>query len=140
MAGRGPAPKTQRRNASDKPIRGEYQAASSTGWSDGPVPDPPDGLTAASRDAWTTWFGAWWAAHWTRDDLPSLRTVIMLYDEVERGRFTRVGELRQMMDTYGITPKGQQDRRWTKPKPAEPTPTVSTTDGADPYARLRAVG
>jgi hypothetical protein len=39
-----------------------------------------------------------------------------LYDQVERGEFQRANELRLQMDTYGITPKGQQDRRWKPPK------------------------
>jgi hypothetical protein len=58
---------------------------------------------------------AWFAAHWTPDLLPGLRQVVRLYDQVERGEFQRAGELRLQMDTYGLTPKGQQDRRWTPP-------------------------
>jgi hypothetical protein len=82
--------------------------------------------------------GAWFASHWTRDDLPGLRTVVRLYDEVERGRFTRVGELRQYMDGYGITPKGQQDRRWSPPKPEEPSAAAGQAQ-TDLYAHLKAV-
>jgi hypothetical protein len=26
----------------------------------------------------------------------------------------------RLMDSYGITPKGQQDRRWLRPEPPEP--------------------
>lgn len=73
---------------------------------------------------------AWFAAHWTPEDLPALRQVIRLYDQVERGEYVRAGELRLQMDNYGITPKGQQDRRWVPPwmhpKPddaASPEPT-----------------
>jgi len=54
-----------------------------------------------------------------------------------RGEFTRGAELRMLMDNYGITPKGQQERHWTAPKvdePAKPTP-----DAAGPYAGLRVV-
>jgi hypothetical protein len=58
---------------------------------------------------------AWFAAHWTPADLPALRQLVRLYDEVERNEFQRAGELRLQMDTYGITPKGQQDRRWAPP-------------------------
>jgi hypothetical protein len=70
----------------------------------------------ASVEAWRVWLGSWFAAHWTPDDLPGLRQVIRVYDQVERGEFQRANELRLQMDTYGITPKGQQDRRWVRPE------------------------
>jgi hypothetical protein len=72
--------------------------------------------------------GAWFAAHWTLDDLPGLRTLIRLYDQVERGEWPRATELRLSMDTYGITPKGQQDRRWARP-----------VDDGKPAAQVRQV-
>jgi hypothetical protein len=65
---------------------------------------------------------AWFAAHWTPSDLPGLRQLIRLYDQVERGEFQRASELRLQMDTYGITPKGQQDRRWVQKKAEVETP------------------
>jgi hypothetical protein len=76
------------------------------------VPEPPEGLTAASVAAWSAWFGSWFAAFWCLEDLPALRQLIRLYDRVERGDFVRAAELRLWSDTYGITPKGRQDRRW----------------------------
>jgi hypothetical protein len=96
-------------------IGAEALASDGAGWQDGDVPAPPDGLMEASREAWVTWMSSWFAAHWTREDLPGLRQVIRLYDQVERGEFQRASELRLQMDTYGITPKGQQDRRWKRP-------------------------
>jgi hypothetical protein len=133
----GPAPKATRRRA-NIPVRGDWQPVTGLGWQHGPPPSPPAGLLKASRDAWTAWMAAWFASHWTPDDLPGLRTVIRLYDEVERGRFTRVGELRQYMDGYGITPKGQQDRRWSPPKPEDkPAAPGGQPDGL--YDHLRAV-
>jgi hypothetical protein len=93
-------------------------------------------MMPASLTAWTTWMQAWFAAHWTPADLPGLRQVIRLYDQVERGEFVRATELRMAMDNYGITPKGQQDRRWAPPKAAEPAPVE---DEDDPYRRLRVV-
>lgn len=88
----------------------------------------------ASLEAWSTWFGSWFASFWTPADLPGLRQLIRLYDQVERGEFQRASELRLQMDTYGITPKGQQDRRW-KPE----LPTASTDQRASRYAHLKAV-
>lgn len=137
MAGRGPAPSESRRRTNE-PGRGEWQPTPGVGWQHGEIPSPPARMTRAARIAWETWFRAWFAAHWTPDDVPGLRQVIRLYDQVERGEFTRASELRLQMDTYGITPKGQQDRRW-KP-PAEGEPAGEQSEGiASPYAGLRVV-
>src|SRR5688572_6571277 len=132
MAGRGPAPKSERVRRA-QPERGEDVVASGWRWMHGDVPPAPDGLMAASVDAWSTWFGSWFAAFWSPADLPGLRQVIRLYDQVERGEFQRATELRLSMDTYGITPKGQQDRRW-KPAPVQPGGTRTSA-----YAHLKAV-
>jgi hypothetical protein len=137
MPGRGPNPQEERRRRV-APERGEWSPAPGVGWQHGELPKPPTGLVKASREAWTVWFRSWFAAHWTPDDLPGLRQVIRLYDQVERGEFQRASELRLQMDTYGITPKGQQDRRW-KPPAEEKTTPKATTDSAR-YGHLRAVG
>lgn len=133
MAGRGRPPKPERVNPSDVPIRGEIQEALADCWV-GDVPAPPDGLMPASLDAWSAWFAAWFAAFWKPSDLPALRQMVRLYDQVERGEFQRATELRLMMDTYGVTPKGQQDRRW---KPSITSPAAAQAGSA--YAHLRAV-
>ena len=144
MAGRGAAPKPQsQRRTAHKPQRGEYQAAPGVGWQHGPIPAPPDGLLAPSRVAWETWMASWFGAHWTPSDLPGLRKVIQLYDATERGELHRSAELRMSMDNYGITPKGQQDRRWVPPKDEE-TPVVTSNGSvsgtsADPYGHLKVV-
>ena len=112
---RGPAPKpADQRRRSNEPARGEWSTAG-VGWQHGDTPAAPDGLLAPSLEAWSTWMAAWFAGHWTPSDLPALRTLIRIYDQVERGEFQRANELRLQMDTYGITPKGQQDRRWAPP-------------------------
>lgn len=140
MAGRGRPPKPPEGRVNDhEPIRGEWQAAPGVGWQHGDIPPAPTGLLKASREAWAVWMRSWFAAHWTPDDLPGMRQVIRVYDQVERGDFTRANEMRLQMDTYGITPKGQQDRRWTPPvvdanAAKEPTPTPGGR-----YAHLRAV-
>jgi hypothetical protein len=140
MPGRGPAPKAQRRNQADVPIRGEYVAVPGSGWQHGDIPPCPSGMLKPTRDAWDTWMRAWCAAHWTPSDLPGLRKVIQLYDQTERGEFVRSAELRMAMDNYGITPKGQQDRRWQPPKGIEqPTEEPAPQPGSR-FAHLRAVG
>ena len=140
MPGRGPAPKPVRRRR-NKPVRGEWKATDAVGWQHGDLSPAPDGLKDASIIAWDAWFGAWFAAHWTPDDLPGLRIVIRLYDEVERGEFTRATELRQMLDNYGITPKGQQDRHWQRPAVEEEKSSQSQRRRAvpDQYAHLKVV-
>lgn len=123
------------------PARGDWKPAPGVGWQFGAIPKPPDGLLAPSRTAWSTWFRAWFAAHWTPDDVPGLRQIVRLYDQVERGEFQRAAELRMMLDTYGISPKGQQDRRWVKPLgvgPAVPDSERPDTSSS-PYAHLRVV-
>lgn len=137
MAGNGPPPKEGRRRK-NTPERGEVATAPAVGWQHGPAPDPPDGLRQASVDAWSTWFAAWFAAFWSPADLPGLRQVIRLYDQVERDEFQRSAELRLQMDTYGITPKGQQDRRW-KPPVAEEPKAPRSTGGGGRYGHLSAV-
>lgn len=124
MAGRGQAPKDDRINHHDL-VRGKPAAAKSVGWQFGAIPKVPEGLKPASKVAWNTWMKSWFAAFWRPSDLPGLRQLVRLYDQVERGEWVRASELRLMMDTYGVTPKGQQDRRWKPPvdgEPAKPKP------------------
>ncbi len=142
MAGRGPAPAEQRRRANE-PERGEWQAAPGAGWQHGVVPRCPV-RSGEALDAWATWFGAWFAAHWGPEDLPNLRLVIRLWAKCASGKAigSERTELRQLMDSYGITPKGQQDRRWQAPRaergpvgqPAEAPPTLPSR-----YEHLRTV-
>ena len=82
---------------------------------------------------------SWFGSHWTPDDLPGLRKVVKLYDATERGELHRSAELRMMMDTYGITPKGQQDRRWARPKQEDQPIGDRNTAAANPYDHLRVV-
>ncbi len=112
------------------------------GWQHGEVPDPPDGLLEASKTAWQTWFFAWFAANWWPDDLPVLRQVIKLYDEVERGgtRAADKSQLHVWMRSYGITPDGQLALRWMRPKPDEAPINTEGADADDPYGHLRVVG
>lgn len=138
MAGNGPRPKDDRKNPRDVPGRGDWKSTHQVGWQNGEIPDAPDGLLEVSRETWLVWMGAWFAAHWSPEDLPGLRTVIRLYDQVERGEFQRANELRLQMDNYGITPKGQQDRRWRRPVEDVKQAPVKVKSSA--YGHLRSVG
>lgn len=119
MAGRGPPPKVTRRPRSKKPTRGAWAAADGIGWQHGKIPTPPAGLMPASKGAWAAWFKSWFAAHWGPEDLPLIRQTIRVFDQVERGEFQRMTELRLWCDTIGASKKGQQDRRWIPPKPED---------------------
>ncbi len=139
MAGRGPNAKAGRRRANE-PARGDYHAANGVGWQYGEIPRPPDGLKEASVIAWNTWFRAWYAAHWTPDDLPQIHVLALLFDQIEREEFQRASEFRLLADTLGVTPKGQQDRRWVRPLGVGPAAADDAAPKpASPYARLRAV-
>lgn len=142
MAGTGPAPKTTRRRT-NAPARGEFIPTPGIGWQHGLVPDPPDGLLVTSRNAWAAWMGAWFASHWAAEDIHVLRQVVKLFDKIERNDASsaEMTQYRQLLDSYGITPKGQQDRRWTKPKGDEAPAVVPGDEPAiDPrFAHLRAV-
>lgn len=141
MAGRGPTPNDrlpQRPRDAKKRVR-SWTHAEGAGWRYGKSPVPPAGLLPVSKTAWRLWFGSWMAAHWVEADVPSLRLVIRLYDQVERGEFVRAGELRLWMDTYGLTPKGQQDRRWKEPE-RSPEPAIKNGPSKPAnYLHLRAV-
>jgi len=124
MAGTNAPKLPGERRRANVPERGEWQPTEGVGWQHGDIPAAPEGLMPASDEAWRIWMGAWFAAHWTPDDLPGLRTLVRLYDQVERGEFQRANEVRLQMDTYGITPKGQQDRRWAPPVEGKPAASV----------------
>ena len=66
--------------------------------------------------------------------------IIRLFDLVERGMATAAlrTELRMLLDNYGLTPKGAQDRRWLPPN-AEEHRTVSVQTSGDHYQHLRVV-
>jgi hypothetical protein len=147
MAGTGPDPKTNRRR-SNVPVRGDWQIALGIGWQHGDVPKPPTGpplegkarpLTKGAREAWETWMRSWFAWFWTPEDLPALRQIVRLYDQVERGAFQRANEMRLQMDAYGITPKGQQDRRWMVSVVAVEQPDDEPATTASTYDHLRLV-
>lgn len=86
--------------------------------------------------------GSWFAAFWTPADLPGLRLVIGQFDAVKRGqaKANDVTTLVRLMDTYGITPSGQQARRWSAPKAEDVTPPAPGDAAGRLYGHLRAVG
>lgn len=135
MPGKGPPPAVNRRRH-NAPARGDWVTVPGIGWQHGEPPKPPPRLLAASRAAWQVWFRSWYSAHWSLADLAGLRVVIRIYDQVERGNFGLHKELRQWSDTFGITPKGQMDRRWHRPGPAE-TPSSPSQPPPSTYQRLR---
>jgi hypothetical protein len=137
----GPAPKFARRRR-NVPERGEWQPTVGIGWQGDEWPKCPSNLKPATRRTWEVWFSSWFASHWTEDDLPMLELIARLYDKcvTDQASASEQNQFRQLADSYGITPKGQQDRRWQPPK-EEPAPVVDTeTTFASRYGHLRAVG
>ena len=137
----GPAPQKTRRRR-NTPARGEWQPAPGEGWRHGDVPAPPDNLRPGSIKAWHTWFGAWFASHWTLDMVPGLELVILAYDNVKYGHDVKASDrtaLHNLMRAYGITPDGQLALRWERPKSLDAVPE-STDTANDPYSGLRVVG
>ena len=134
---RGAKPKPPGEAINRNPKVHEFKHAEAEGWQHGRIPTAPDGLLKSSRDAWRAWFGAWWASFWTPADLPALRQLVTLFDNVARepANVRLAAELRQQMDRYGISPKGRQDLRWEPPKKEQTRPAAAPT-GAP---RLRVV-
>lgn len=135
----GPPPKKQRARR-NVPAGGEWKPSPGSGWQHGDIPPAPDGLLAASRDTWASWFKGWWAANWSPDYLTQIRTAIQLYDAKERGDFKAITELRQWMDGIGVTFKGQQMLRWSPPKAEDVARTEQLAEPDGKYGYLRAVG
>lgn len=156
----GPPPKhPDERRRRNVPAGGEWQVAPGQSWS-GEVPEAPEGLTNESIEAWGIWFGSWMASFWQPEDLPALRRMVKLYDECERlegagwlegvdasakGRVTRpaipYGELRQLMDRFGLSPAARQRLRWLPPdgqaeQSGDPDPAATTSRR---YGHLQAV-
>lgn len=135
MSGPAPAKNRRRRNAPVHP----WKPTVGSGWQHGAIPDPPDGLLAISREAWASWFSAWWAANWSPQDLPGLLVTIRAFDQLQREtpKANDITALVRLMDTYGITPAGRQARRWEEPKELAKQPEAETTPSR--YAHLRTV-
>lgn len=136
----GPTPKETRRRR-NPPASGEWKPSPGNGWQHGAIPEPPDGLLTVSKETWKLWFQGWWASHWTPNDLPGLGVVIVHFDAVKRSNPAKANDvtaLVRLMDTYGITPAGQQARHWSAPK-ADVEPTAPPATNASPYAALRVI-
>lgn len=133
MPGPPPDDNRVRRAAPDRP----WRYATAPGWQHGRTPPPPNDLTDAALDAWHAWFTSWWAAFWSPADVPGLRQVVRLLDEVERGRFVRAAELRQAMDGFGLTPKGRQSLRWRPPQDADVKPRTGPRGRLSAKDRMR---
>lgn len=141
MAGRGPAPSDARRRA-NAPERGDWTPPAGIGWQHSEEIPPCPARSPRARRTWSLWMGAWYAANWDPEDLPVLELTIKLWAKADSGKATgsERSELRQLMDSCGITKKGQQDRRWKAPAIEEPDTDEQLGDVADEaYGHLRAI-
>lgn len=81
---------------------------------------------------------AWFASHWTPADLPGLRLLITQFDAHQRNAAPKANDATavvRLMDTYGITPAGQQARRWAPPEASETPATGPVPESR--YGHLR---
>lgn len=141
MAGKGPTPKVHmsRKRDERRRLRGDFVRSTSIGWQDGEIPEAPPGVSSVTRAAWRAWMSGWVAPHWTKADLPALHVLAVLYDQVEGGDLRKASELRYWLDTFGLTPKGAQDRRWLPPADVPgPVETRLIALDSSPYSHLRA--
>lgn len=127
MPGRGRAPKptNERRNQS-KPQRGDWQELSA------PVEKIPDlpkrgegrgSWSARTRRAWDNWWSDPVSPQWGPADIDLVEQLADVYEEwIRKPTSGMAGEVRQIRDSLGLTPKGRQDRRWFLAPPAEVVP------------------
>jgi len=136
MAGKGPSPKLpdqrRRRNA---PAAGEWRVLPAEPYRGKRpnLPRVPRGLLASSKATWEEWWSSPMAHMWPEADWGRLQVAIATHDTITRrlaagdikGLASTMAELRQTLDSLGLTPKGRQDRRWLLPADAEEaTPDV----------------
>ncbi len=139
MPGPAPKPAHLRRNRNEK-MSGEWKQVT------GPVGKPPKmPARGEGRGKWssrtTRAWKAWWSdpvsSEWTTSDKDLVEHLADVYEEwVREPQAAKAGEVRQVREHLGLTPKGRQGRRWTVGEPAE---VVDLPQGsaADRMAELR---
>lgn len=118
MAGRGPAPKTNRQRRGE-PLRGE--------WIDLPhlenpvLPELPAGdWSQRTRDAWDSWRKDSVTSQYSRADIQAAVDLAYVYEQwVNEPTIAIAAEIRQRQDRLGLNPKGKRDLRWRTSEPAE---------------------
>ena len=125
MAGRGPAPKPigERRNRNKKE-RGDWREISTPVDKVPQMPNRGSGRgawSARTKRAWTAWWSDPVSSQWSPSDIELVEHLADVMEEWVRDPETagRAGEVRQLRDVLGLTPKGRQDRRWKIAEPAE---------------------
>lgn len=146
MAGTGRAPKEKstRRNTAS-PQRGEWIELPN------PPPLPKRGKpmpirgkgrgkwSSRTRRAWTAWWTDPASTQWGPADVALLEHLADVFEEwVREPRSNMAGEVRQLSDSLGLTPKGKQDRRWRVPPPATKGQPAGVTALADYRKALNA--
>lgn len=125
MAGRGPAPKDpdQRRRA-NAPAAGEWiTLPAKTHFRVPKLPTRGKGFgpwSARTRAAWKAWWTDPAATQWGEGDRDLVVHLAYLYEQwVREPTVSAAGEIRQLRDSLGLSPKGRQDRRWRYAPQAE---------------------
>ena len=119
MAGRGPAPKEQRRRVNE-PQRGEWRELPPRNPAKPPAmrAAPAGGWATGTRAAWKAWWSDPASLVWTPAERDAVFQLAWLHHLLERGEISRASEVRLRMDGLGLTPKGKRDLRMRVVEPA----------------------
>ena len=133
--GRKPKPQSERRNRA-APQRGDWKDLAPH---ENPVPEMPQGdFSERTIRVWRAWWEDPVSAEWGSADVTLVETLAYTYEEWARnGGPALVTQVRQQMDTLGLTPKGRQDRRWKLPDAADIVPIEEAKSASERMEDLR---
>ena len=124
MAGRGPAPKpADQRRRRNQPARGEWVTLPEL--TTPILPSLPKRATgtgswsAQTKRAWDAWRKDPATTQFGPADIQLAIDAAYLYAEFARGRISVASEIRQRLDSLGLSPKGKRDLRWRVGEPGE---------------------
>jgi hypothetical protein len=68
------------------------------------------------------------ATLWAPSDIPALLELAVLREQLMDGKASVAAEVRQRSDSFGLTPKGRQERRWRIVAEVEQEAVPSSSD------------
>jgi hypothetical protein len=139
MPGRGPAPKPrEQRRDRHKKQAGDWVQLPPEGYQ-GPIPSLSElGLSKFTHEWWNTIWRSPMATQWAEGDVPALKELAMLREQLLDGKMSVAAEVRLRSDSFGLTPAGRQQRRWMITEEDQERARVKKSTEAS-LRRLRAV-
>jgi len=139
MPGPAPKPADQRRNRNPKEA-GEWKEVVAPAAKPPKMPNRGKGRGSWSPRTQRGW-KAWWSdpvsTEWSPSDCELVEHLAdVLEDYVREGQAAKAGEVRQLREHLGLTPKGRQGRRWRIAQ-AEVVEIKSKGSAADRMEKLR---